>query len=372
MLTSLALAAALSAGTMLPSGSASQLEQSQQELKRVNQLIQQRRQQLRENQLKQRNVLQELQLIDQDIKNTNAELARLDGDMASIQKAIDKTQTELQTTQRDLDARSAILNNRLCDIYMDGNVSFLEVLFGASSMSDFLTRFDLMKRIAQQDVTLMNELAAERDRIAQAKLALEKQKNEVAALQDQKRAQQLFLTARSQDRKQVLNQLETQREAYEKAMDELEATSRKLTSIIQQLQAQHPTPRQGTGRFIWPVSGAVTSSFGMRYHPILHQNRMHTGIDISASYGTPIKAADGGTVIYVGWMGGDGQVVVIDHGGGIATLYAHLSSYAVGKGAVVRQGQIIGYVGSTGWSTGPHLHFEVRVNGNPQNPLSYL
>jgi murein DD-endopeptidase MepM/ murein hydrolase activator NlpD len=118
--------------------------------------------------------------------------------------------------------------------------------------------------------------------------------------------------------------------------------------------------------FIWPASGVVTSGFGWRW------GRMHEGLDIAASYGAPISAASSGTVIYAGWMGGYGNLVVIDHGGGLATAYGHQSSIAVSSGSQVSQGQTIGYVGSTGHSTGPHLHFEVRVNGSAVDPMGYL
>ncbi|MCX6372704.1 MAG: M23 family metallopeptidase [Actinobacteria bacterium] len=123
---------------------------------------------------------------------------------------------------------------------------------------------------------------------------------------------------------------------------------------------------------MWPVNASVGSPFGWRIHPILGYRKFHTGIDLGVAYGTPIHAADSGTVIYATWMGGYGNVIIIDHGRGISTLYAHQSSLAVGTGTRVVRGQVIGYVGSTGFSTGPHLHFEVRVNGNPVDPMGYL
>ncbi|HHW41050.1 MAG TPA: peptidoglycan DD-metalloendopeptidase family protein [Syntrophomonadaceae bacterium] len=367
----LLLGMVLAFGALLPSW-ADELESKKQELNRVNSLIQQRKQQIKETEKKRQGVLAELGQIDRDIKQATEDLEQLNRDMESLQAAIGVTEEKLRKAEADLQKRTGILHERLRNIYTEGDVSFLEVLLQSESMTDFLTRFDLMQRIAEQDVRLMKELAAERDAIEKTKRELEAKRNRVASLQESTRAKQTYLAARSEDRKQLLNQLETQREAYERALDELEATSRQLAQLIQQLQSRNPSPRKGTGRFIWPASGPITSNYGMRYHPILHQNRMHTGIDIGAPAGAKVAAADGGTVIYTGWMGGYGQVVVIDHGGGISTLYAHLSSINVGTGSTVQQGQTVGRVGSTGWSTGPHLHFEVRVNGNPQNPLSYL
>jgi murein DD-endopeptidase MepM/ murein hydrolase activator NlpD len=122
----------------------------------------------------------------------------------------------------------------------------------------------------------------------------------------------------------------------------------------------------------WPVSGPIVSPYGYRIHPILGYRKLHTGIDFAVGYGTPIRAADSGMVIYATWMSGYGNVIIIDHGRGISTLYAHQSSLAAGSGALVSRGQVVGYVGSTGFSTGPHLHFEVRVNGDPVDPMGYL
>lgn len=367
----LLLAITLSFSSLLP-GWADELTDKKQELDKVNKQIQQNRQKLQENKKQQQNVLAELDKIDRDMKQTSQELEQLANEIDSLQASIAETEKELQKAEEDLQKRTEILYERLRNIYTEGDVSFLEVLLKSESVTDFLTRFDLMQRIAEQDMNLTKELAAERDAIKKTKQELEARRNRLASLQQSTREKQTYLAARSEDRKQVLKQLESQRETYERALNELEATSRQLTQIIQQLQAKSPSPRKGTGRFIWPVSGPITSGYGMRYHPILQEYRMHTGIDIGVGYGTKVAAADSGTVIYTGWLGGYGQVVVIDHGGGISTLYAHLSSIAVSTGSAVQQGQTVGRVGSTGWSTGPHLHFEVRVNGNPQNPLSYL
>lgn len=373
ILVSLLLGAALALGSLLP-GWASELEDRKRELNEVNRMIEVRKQQIQENKRRQRNVLEELDRLDRDIDRVEQELQALNGQIAALERAIDAARQELQKAEEDLEERTAILHQRLRDIYTEGQVSYLEVLLQATSLGDFLTRFDLMQRIAEQDIKLMKELAAERDRIEQRKKDLEARQERLTLLREQTRVKQSYLTARSEEKKGVLNQLESEREAYERALDELEATSRRLAQIIQQLQAKEPSPRRGTGRFIWPVPGysTVTSGYGMRFHPILRQSRMHTGIDIAAPTGAAVVASDDGTVIYTGWLGGYGQVVVVDHGGGYSTLYAHLSRIAAGNGSQVRQGETIGYVGSTGWSTGPHLHFEVRVNGEPQNPSGYL
>lgn len=354
-------------------GQASDLEKKKDELSQVNRQIEEQKKQLNDNQKKEKNILQELNTIDQDISQTSKDLDRIDGELTTLQQSINQTEEQLQKKEEALQERTGAFHQRLRDIYVKGNLSYLEVLLESTSMSDFLTRFDLLKCIADQDAKLMKEMAAERDIIARQKSELLSQKEAVVVLKRTTTAKQNYLASRKQDREVTMENLQSDRSAFERAIQELEASSQQLTRIIQQLsKPSNPEPRKGTGRFIWPASGPITSYYGMRLHSVLGVYKMHTGIDIGASYGSPVKAADGGSVIFVGSMGGYGNVVVIDHGGGITTLYAHLSSYSVSSGSSVSQGQVIARVGSTGWSTGPHLHFEVRVNGNHTDPLGYL
>lgn len=361
----------------LPLGQASQLDQKKAELDKVNRQIQERKKQLNDNQKQQKNIADELKRIDQDIDQTSRDLDRLSGELPALQSQIDKTEVQLQQKKKALEKQSEVLHQRLRDIYMEGNLSYLEVLLQSTSMSDFLTRFDFMKRIADQDSNLVNELAAERDKINRQQKDLMAKKQEIVVLQRTTTAKQNYLASRSQDRKAMQGELETDKAACERAIAEMEASSQQLTQIIQQHQSNNSSnpsnsaPPKRTGRFIWPAAGGVTSEYGMRWHPTRGGYRMHTGIDIGAGYGEPIRAADGGRVLFAGLKNGYGNTVVIDHGGGFSTLYAHMSRFAVSGGGV-SQGQTIGYVGSTGYSTGPHLHFEVRVNGNHVNPMGYL
>lgn len=151
------------------------------------------------------------------------------------------------------------------------------------------------------------------------------------------------------------------------------AVSENIKAMIQSMEAASSMPAGGgSGAFMWPCSGPITSYYGWRTHPIFRTKRYHSGMDIAVDTGTPIHAAASGTVIYSGWMGGYGYCVMISHGGGLVSLYGHNSSLAVGEGQRVSQGQVIAYAGSTGYSTGPHCHFEVRVHGEVTDPLNYL
>jgi murein DD-endopeptidase MepM/ murein hydrolase activator NlpD len=189
--------------------------------------------------------------------------------------------------------------------------------------------------------------------------------HQVRVLRDGLVASKGRLVDAQQRKKVALASLSARERADAEEIDALQAVSAELAARIRAAQA-NSTVRRGSGALIWPVNAPITSPFGMRW------GRMHEGIDLGAAYGTPIAAAASGTVIYAGWMEGYGNLTVIDHGGGLSTAYGHQSHIAVSIGEQVAQGQIIGNVGSTGHSTGPHLHFEVRVNGAPVDPLGYL
>lgn len=361
-------------------GLASTLEQKKEELSEVNNQLKERRQQLRENEKKQQDIVKELDSIERDIAQISSDLERYEQDLSKLQQSIAELEPLLQKKEEALKKKTEILNQRLRDIYMQGNLSYLEVLLDSTSMSDFLTRLDFLKRLMENDAKLVKETAAERDELARKKRELDEKKEQVLSLKRATELKRNTLAARSQEREDTLKRLQADEEACERAIKELEATSRQITQMIQQYQANNPNPSppQGTGRFIWPAAGPITSEYGMRWHPIYHRYSPHEGIDLGAPYGSDIWAADGGTVIFVGLQSGYGNTVIIDHGGGISTLYAHMSSFAVSRGDVVSQGQKIGEVGGipgtpgAGSSTGAHLHFGVYINGNATNPLGYL
>ena len=274
------------------------------------------------------------------------------------------------------------LGDRVDGLYRQDRPDTLSLLLSSTSFVDALDVFDYLQRIADSDRSIANEVGAAKNRMRaqreQTRATRKRHRQEmrvvalrvaqVRALRDRLAASRSGLVAAQAQRQQDLADLTAAERDDLAEMDALQAVSATLASKIQAAQAAAGT---GSGSpsasgFIWPVLGPVTSPFGWRW------GRMHEGIDIAAPSGTPIAASAAGTVIYAGWLGGYGNVVVIDHGGGISTTYGHQSSLAVGNGSYVAQGQTIGYVGSTGHSTGHHVHFEVRLNGVPQDPLGYL
>jgi murein DD-endopeptidase MepM/ murein hydrolase activator NlpD len=289
---------------------------------------------------------------------------------------------ELAQAQRKFATEQAAFRQRVRIAYKTSDLDYLDVLMASNSFEDLVSRVDVVRSLVGGDNALVGRLQATRDAVRKQKQAIADRESEVrkaaadlqaqsaqlAALRAAQAQQQSAALAARKQKTGALAQVDNDLALLKSQEDQLLAESSALSGVINGSSGGGG----GTGRLGWPVSGPVTSPFGWRIHPILHTRRFHTGIDIGVGYGTPIHAADSGSVIYATWMSGYGNVIIIDHGGGISTLYAHQSSLAAGMGAHVTRGQVIGYVGSTGFSTGPHLHFEVRLNGTPVNPLAYV
>lgn len=303
------------------------------------------------------------------------ELHAIEVQQSQVNAQIQQTEVELAAAQKRLDERERILNKRLRDVYMHGKLNYLEVILGAKNFTDFANRLEFLKRIISADLNLITEIRAERELILQKKQQLEVQRQQLAKLQAEAEAKKTVVENKKQDQLIVLARLQDEKALAEASYAELQATSQDIEARIRARQQQGASAGQvvhGSGVFVWPTSGPITSPFGYRIHPIFGTQIYHSGIDIGVDTGTPIVAADSGVVIEADWLGGYGYAVVIDHGNGLSTLYGHNSELAVSPGQSVQQGQVIAYAGSTGYSTGPHCHFEVRVDGSPVDPMGYL
>ena len=275
-----------------------------------------------------------------------------------------------QFTQNQQEARA-----RVVAMYQRGEPGYLELMLSSDDFGDMLQRAQLANYMQEQDTQVLTDLKERREKLSDYQNRVEDKTQEVSAWQQRVAILHERTAAK---RENVAQQLTSQRSQIEELEAELAALERDSNAVAGMLRRLMQTS-SGKRRFHrvyaggsvsgLPVAGRISSGFGYRMHPILGYRRMHTGVDISARMGTPIHAAGGGEVIYAGWRGGYGNCIIIDHGGGRATLYGHMSGYAVGVGAVVTRSTIIGYVGSTGMSTGPHLHYELRINGTPVNPL---
>ncbi len=252
------------------------------------------------------------------------------------------------------------------------------VLLRSQNLNELLDRRHQVKLVYQADQKILNSLKAESERINKQKIEIEGQKNYIALLNQQLLAQRTQYQAQLVAQQELIKRLNTDKQALEAAQAQLAVDSRNIGILIRREiaasnKARFPnTGSFSTGQFIYPSDAEITSNFGWRIHPILGYSRFHAGIDFGASYGSMIRAADSGTVIFAGWYGGYGYAVIVDHSNGIATLYAHSSEIYVAQGQTVQIGDAIAAVGSTGLSTGPHLHFEVRKDGEPIDPMAYL
>ena len=294
-------------------------------------------------------------------------------ELDATEKRIDENEDKLKVLNKDFAVKRDQLAKRVRDIYINGQINYLDVLFGAKDFQDFFTRMDLLKRVIQQDYDLVQVVFAEKTAIETSQKELEQDKTAkeklVASAADRKKEAEKKQAAKQA----IIDKMETDRATQERIINENLAASKEVEQMIRNSRYQPASHAlSGGGALNWPISGPITSPFGWRVHPITGASRFHSGIDIGGDYGDTIHAAGAGIVSYAGWISGYGYAVIIDHGGGISTLYGHNQALLVSEGQSVSQGQAIAECGSTGNSTGPHCHFEVRVDGEPVDPMGYL
>jgi murein DD-endopeptidase MepM/ murein hydrolase activator NlpD len=311
------------------------------------------------------------------LAGARARLAALDGTIARQTERLGRLRGEYRVALSRLE-------QRVRELYMTDGPDALAFVLGTASFADLIDNLDLLNRIGRQDERIAARVKASRDGVADARRRTKAARVEAAhveaavasATSEQQDvvsrlvASRDALVAARRDKSATLASIRDDRASTLAEIDALEEQSAVLAERIRQAQQQSSSVpvvvSSGSGVLGWPVSGPVTSGFGLRW------GRMHEGIDIAVAEGTPVRAAGAGTVIYAGWMGGYGNLVVVDHGNGLSTAYAHNSSLGVGVGQSVTAGQVVSYSGNTGNSTGPHVHFEVRVNGSAVDPLGYL
>ncbi|MDF2567801.1 MAG: peptidase [Oscillospiraceae bacterium] len=313
--------------------------------------------------------------LDSQIEVTQNQISILNTQITEINKEIDEKEVQIKQKEEDIKVTYDQFKQRLRAMYMSSDPSMLSMLLGATDMSDFLTRIEIVKRVSNHDQKLISKLKKEKSAIETAKARVEADKEKVSAARANLASKKSSLDLAYQKSKSAINELKLQEEEYKANAAEIDKQMKEAEEEIQRQIAAHQSDGEYVGgEFLWPLPGysTITSGFGSRW------GTTHKGIDISGGgvYGKTIVAANSGTVITA--ITNDkpgysyGKYVIIDHGGGKSTLYGHCSALLVSVGEHVERGQAIAKVGSTGWSTGPHLHFEVRINGQAQNPLGYL
>lgn len=352
------------------------LAQSLEELQEQKESVDQKRE----------NLEQQTQQLERQTNQAERNLNSLQSTIAATADQIAETEFRLAKAERELQALEAELLQAEA-AYEEvrraavGRLQFLQrqhggegwaVLLQSENFNEFLDRRYQLRRVYAADRNVLVELKAKADDIKQQRAVVESQKTRVSLLQQELLAKKQQFEAEAVQQKQLITRLQSDQTALEAAQAQLARDSEEIAALIRKKVAESTGVVRGTGIFALPVNGRITSGFGYRRHPILGTSRLHAGVDFGAPTGTTIYAADSGRVIFSGWYGGYGNTVILDHGGGISTLYAHSSRLFVSAGQSVSQGQAIAAVGSTGLSTGPHLHFEVRQNGSPVNPMAYL
>jgi murein DD-endopeptidase MepM/ murein hydrolase activator NlpD len=328
----------------------------------------------------------DISVLSQRVSTLERELAALRARLARLEARFEDQTRDLEHLKRQLEIAQRRLAERLVEIYESDEAGVIDILLQVESLSELIEQVDYVTEIGRQDRAIVEEIdrlknemriarketAAIKKEVAEATAVVAEKTAAQRAARDALVARQSALAAAQADKQQALAGVKEDRRSAEQNLADLEAAAAALTAQIQAAQGSSGGTSGGsTGSggsssgLIWPVSGTITSTYGPRW------GSFHYGIDIAAPTGTPVRAAASGRVIIAGWSGGYGNLVVIDHGNGLATAYAHLSAIWIGGGSV-SQGQGIGAVGCTGSCTGPHLHFEVRVNGSAVNPMGYL
>lgn len=333
-------------------------------------------------------VVSELEAAQSAVDRAESSLDRLEGELAAEQARLERLTRLLREQTRRLrqleeEHRKAVsvLEARLRAIYVEESPDVLSFLVSATSFDELIDNYEFLERIGLQDERIARQVEQAKEKAAAERRATASTRRLTAAsvsvitartaearsVRDELAASRDTLLAARRLKQSALTSVRKDRAEYLAEVEALAAESAALAAAIRDAQAGSAgSGAPSAAGFIWPVQGPVVSGFGMRW------GRMHEGIDIAAALGTPVHAAAGGTVIHAGWLGGYGNLVVVDHGGGLATAYAHASAILVVMGQQVSQGETVSLVGSTGNSTGPHLHFEVRVNGTAVDPLLYL
>lgn len=318
--------------------------------------------------------LEQLNSIEEKIYNYESEISLLETDLNTIEEEIKNISEKLNIVETNYNLQKEAFQSRMVAIYESGDVVYLDVLLHSNSFSDFISNYYLIGEIAKYDNNLLEDIEEQKKQIETTKSLLEEKRNNVQKLKKNKEKTAIVLENSKTIKNSYISKLNDQEKEIQNKIDEYITELNNLETQIVALTTGNIGSDYIGGTFAWPAPGysTITSRYGMRIHPILKTARVHTGTDIAMPTGAYIIAANDGVVIKSMYTTGYGNMVMIDHGGGVSTLYGHGSEIIAQTGQEVKKGDIIMKAGSTGWSTGPHLHFEVRINGTAVDSLPYI
>jgi murein DD-endopeptidase MepM/ murein hydrolase activator NlpD len=383
----LVLAFIPSLGLTRPSTLQQKIEAARQRNEKIQARLHQKRQELHNATIKVNGLQDQLDQTNAAIGQVNARISDINYQTGSTERRLDWNSVQLRAAEASLQLHDQALKKRLVDIYENGELSYAQVLLSAQSFSGFVERWEDLRLLIRSNQDALRDRRAAEQKVANIQRDLQRTQIELSQEHQQQQEAQNQLGTLADERRNLVAVADQQRRHVATQVAEMEDLSASeeanLEALIRQRQAeiaaQHKAsgvagnvPSGGPGRFAWPVSGTITSPFGWRSSPFGGSPEFHQGLDIAAPTGTTVKASAGGTIIMAQWYGGYGNYILIDNGGNYSTGYGHLSAIYVAVGQSVQAGQAIGAVGSTGASTGPHLHFEIRVNGKPVDPAARL
>ena len=362
------------------------ISEQKKQLALLNKRVQYHSKELAQAKVKEKSYLRELSMFDHRVKQSEAQIELLDLQIEKNEEEIAHLAAEINVHTDKITKLKAMLAQRYVAIYKYSGIADLNVILSAADVAELGNLTYLMKRLSREDENALEELRTEKLALENDKLRQEKAQGELLMRKRNRERERENNTRAGVQRRELLDRLDKEKHVHLAAMRELEEDQRNLQKKVDELIKKRAAERAAQkkvnpnaptyahkGKFEWPVPDRrITSSFGLRIHPKFRTKNQHSGIDIGSPKGTPIKAAGAGEVLFTGWLRGYGQVVIIDHGNGYSTVYAHMSKILTEEGNSVKTGTVIGQVGQTGVATGPHLHFEVRVKGVAQNPLRYL
>ncbi len=319
---------------------------------------------------------EEKSIIEQELQEAEENIAQIRSLIQANESSLAQANKDYEATVSVLSSHEGVFSNRIRYVYEQGRISYLEVIFGAKSFSDFLSRLNIMQDIMQYDKDVIEGYTKAKEELLRNKKAIEDLKLDQESLLSLESSEKNRLEKASTQKEEIIEKIETNEDYYKSQLaaadKEMEKTSRAIENALASARKSNPSSKYAGGTMAWPVAagGKVTSVYGYRTSPAVGY---HYGVDIAIASGNDIVAANDGVVVISGWnAGGYGNYVVVDHGGGISTLYAHASKLYTSKGQSVKRGQAIAAIGSTGFSTGPHLHFEVMVGGKKVDPYPYI
>jgi len=369
------------------SGNYSQkIKEENQRLKKIEQQIKSVKDEINNLQKKESGYLETLHKIEKLLQDTEKELKAIEKDLEIAQKEIKQGEDELIFEKRMLKEKTKLLESRLREIYKRRLTGYMEILFNSESFSDFLTRFRYIKKILSLDAEVINDIRQQMKKIEDSKMNLENREEILSLLKKEVEKEKENIEFSIKAKKSIINKIDSQKGVRLKSLKELEQSSQEIKNIIERIYKQREedskkasqkeiptiTLKPKKGILALPIQGKLISGYGRQKNTEFNTYTFNSGIDISTPLGQVVRAAGSGEVIYTGNIKGYGQIIIIDHGGRVTTLYAHLSRILVDIEDKVKKEQVIGQVGDSGGVSSPRLHFEVRVEGKPTDPMNWL